>query len=145
MPAVVKVDRVGVPEVGQYTDGCPPQVVAGRIVFAQLIPGVERGRMLSLLSSAPSVVCSMLAAEMEVFESPIMPPLPSTGRSMIWAPPQSAAAWSDCGVPAWRESAELADAAPFYRQWQPVRHLPTTATLIPHFVISFGPTVAKTR
>lgn len=42
MPAVVKVDRVGVPEVGQYTDRCPPQVVAGRIVFAQLIPGVER-------------------------------------------------------------------------------------------------------
>ena len=39
-------------------------------------------------------------------------------------------------VPAWRQSAEGADAAPLYRQWQPVHRLPTTATLIPYFAWS---------
>ena len=39
-------------------------------------------------------------------------------------------------VPAWRESAEGADTAPLYRQWQPVRRMPTTATLIPYFAWS---------
>ena len=145
MPAVVKVDRVGVPEVGQYTDGCPPQVVAGRIVFAQLIPGVERA------SDAVPVVVGALSGVFDAgggdgsvrvannasiaFDRPIH----DLGASAV------SRSMSDCGVPAWRESAELADAAPFYRQWQPVRHLSTVTTLIPHFVISFGPTVAKTR
>jgi len=39
-------------------------------------------------------------------------------------------------VPAWRQSAEGAEAAPLYRQWQPVHRLPTTATLIPYFAWS---------
>ena len=39
-------------------------------------------------------------------------------------------------VPAWRESAEGADAAPLYRLRQPVRRMPTTATLIPYFAWS---------
>ena len=36
-------------------------------------------------------------------------------------------------VPDWRQSAEGAEAAPLYYQWQPVRRQPTTATLIPYF------------
>lgn len=39
-------------------------------------------------------------------------------------------------APAWRESADGADTAPLYRQWQPVRRMPTTATLIPYFAWS---------
>ena len=39
-------------------------------------------------------------------------------------------------VPAWRQSAEGADAATLYRQWQPVHRLPTTVTLIPYFAWS---------
>ena len=39
-------------------------------------------------------------------------------------------------IPAWRESAEGADTAPLYRQWQPVRRTPITATLIPYFAWS---------
>ena len=39
-------------------------------------------------------------------------------------------------VPAWRESAEGADTAALYRQWQPVRRMPATAILIPYFAWS---------
>ena len=43
MPAVVMVDRVGVPGVGQCGLRIDVrQQVAGRVVFAQLVPGVER-------------------------------------------------------------------------------------------------------
>ena len=43
MPAVVMGDRVGVPGVGQCGLRIDVrQQVAGRVVFAQLVPGVER-------------------------------------------------------------------------------------------------------